>query len=149
VLRDLITRIRQARSDYDIQPRVALRLLVPAGPLYLLIDEYAEPVRRMAGLSAIEASNGEPTRRGMVRLPVEASEVMLDAGDAFDSEAARERIQRKLTATEAEAEKARSKLANPSFVERAPADVREKVASQVEDAGRQVAALRERLEALG
>jgi valyl-tRNA synthetase len=149
VLRDLITRIRQARSDYDISPGTALRLLVPAGPLFLLIDEYGEPVRRMAVLSSIEESDGATPARGMVRLPVEASEVLLDAGDAFDVAAARSRIERKLASVEAEAGKARQKLANPSFVERAPAEVRDKVASQVEDADRQAAALRERLEALG
>jgi valyl-tRNA synthetase len=149
VLRDLITRIRQARSDYDISPGTALRLLVPAGPLHLLIDEYGEAVRRMARLSGIEASDGEPGRRGMVRLPVEASEVLLDAGDAFDPDAARARIQSKLTSIEADADKGRTKLANPSFVERAPAEVRQKVESQVEDAERQAAALRERLAALG
>jgi valyl-tRNA synthetase len=149
VLRDLITRIRQARSDYDIPPGTALRLLVPAGPLHLLIDEYGEAVRRMAGLSGIEASDGDPGRRGVVRLPVEASEVLLDAGDAFDPDAARARIQRKLVGIEADADKGRAKLANPSFVERAPAEVRQKVESQVEDAERQAAALRERLAALG
>src|SRR5207247_7773523 len=84
VLRDLITRIRQARSDYDISPERKLRLLVPAGALLVLIDEYAEPVRRMARLSSIEAFQDEAPRSGVVRLPVEASEVLLDAGDAFD-----------------------------------------------------------------
>jgi valyl-tRNA synthetase len=85
----------------------------------------------------------------MVRLPVEASEVLLDPGDAFDADAARARIERKLAAAGAEAGKAREKLANPSFVQKAPPEVRQKVDLQVEQAERQAAALREQLAGLG
>jgi len=148
VLQNVITRIRRARSDYDISPGTALRLVVPAGPLALLIQEYAEPVRRMAGLSTIDVSDGETDRSAMVRLPVEASEVLLDPGDAFDAEAVRARIERKLAAAGAEAGKAREKLANPSFVQKAPPEVRQKVELQVEEAERQAAALREQLTGL-
>jgi len=148
VLQNVITRIRRARSDYDISPGTALRLVVPAGPLALLIQEYAEPVRRMAGLSTIDVSDGETDRSAMVRLPVEASEVLLDPGDAFAAEAVRARIERKLAAAGAEAGKAREKLANPSFVQKAPPEVRQKVELQVEEAERQAAALREQLTGL-
>ncbi len=84
-----------------------------------------------------------------MRLPVEASEVLLDAGAAFDAEAARERIRRKLAAARAEGEKARQKLGNPSFVEKAPPDVRAKVEAQAEEADRRGAAFTEQLEGLG
>jgi valyl-tRNA synthetase len=149
VLRDVITRIRQARSDYDIPHGAALRLVISPGPLQLLVEEYADPVRRMANLSAIETSAGRTDRLGLVRLPVEASEVLLDAGEAFDEEAARERIRRKLAAARAEGEKARLKLGNPSFVEKAPPDVRAKVEAQAEEADRREAAFSEQLEGLG
>jgi valyl-tRNA synthetase len=149
LLQNVITRIREARSDYDISPATSLRLVVPTGPLALLIEEYLEPVRRMAGLSAVDVSEGESDRRGMVRLPVEASEVLLDPGDGFDADAVRARIERKLAAAGAEAGKAREKLANPSFVQKAPPEVRQKVALQVENAERQAAALREQLAGLG
>jgi len=149
VLRDVITRIRQARSDYDIPHGTALRLVISPGPLQLLVEEYADSVRRMANLSAIETSAVRTDRRGLVRLPVEASEVLLDAGEAFDEDAARERIRRKLTAARAEGEKARLKLGNPSFVKKAPPDVRAKVEAQAEEADRREAALTEQLEGLG
>jgi valyl-tRNA synthetase len=149
VLQDVITRIRQARSDYDISPGTALRLLVPPGPLALLIQEYAEPVRRMAGLSAIDVSEAEHGRGALVRLPVEASEVLLDPGDAFDADAVRARIERKLAAVVAETAKAGAKLASPSFVQKAPPEVRRKVVLQVEEAERRAAALREQLAGLG
>jgi valyl-tRNA synthetase len=149
VLRDVITRIRQARSDYEIPHGAALRLVVSPGPLHVLIEEYADSVRRMANLSAIETSAGDTDRRGLVRLPVEASEVLLDAGASFDAESARERIRRKLAAARAEGEKAGQKLGNPSFVEKAPADVRAKVEAQAEEAERRTAAFTEQLEGLG
>jgi valyl-tRNA synthetase len=149
VLRDVITRIRQARSDYEIPQQTRLRLVVSPGPLQLLVVEYEDSVRRMANLSIIETSDDNTDRRGLVRLPVEASEVLLDAGEAFDAEAARERIRRKLAAAETDGEKARQKLGNPSFVEKAPADVRAKVEMQAEEADRRVAAFTAQLEGLG
>jgi valyl-tRNA synthetase len=103
----------------------------------------------MANLSMIETSSDGTDRRGLVRLPVEASEVLLDAGEAFDAEAARERIRRKLAAARTEGDKARQKLGNPSFLEKAPADVREKVQTQAAEADRRVAAFTQQLDGLG
>src|SRR4029077_2303950 len=117
-----------------------LRLVVSRGPLQLLVEEYQDSVRRMANLSVIETSDDVTVRKGLVRLPVEASEVLLDAVEAFDAEAARERIRRKLAAAQAEGGKARQKLGNPSFLEKAPSDVRGKVELQAAEADRRVAA---------
>jgi valyl-tRNA synthetase len=149
VLRDVITRIRQARSDYGIPQQTRLRLVVSPGPLQLLVEEYEDSVRRMANLSMIETSEDRPDRTGLVRLPVEASEVLLDAGEAFDADAARERIRRKLAAAQTEGDKARQKLGNASFLDKAPADVRSKVEMQAAEADRRVVAFTEQLEGLG
>src|SRR5262249_9615537 len=67
VLQEVITKIRQARSDYELPRQTPVGLAVPDGALRLLLAEYDEPVRRMAGLSDVATDDGV-AREGAIRL---------------------------------------------------------------------------------
>jgi valyl-tRNA synthetase len=153
LLQEVITRIRQARSDYELPPASPVGLQVPPGALQILLAEYDEPVRRMAGLSAVEVVDGDAAgTEGVddaIRLLVGASQIRLLPGAGFDPAVARKRLSRKLAAAEADRAKAAAKLDNPSFAQKAPAEVRAKVEAQVAESDRQIATLREQLAGLG
>ena len=149
LLQEVITRIRQARSDYELAPSAPIGLRVPPGGLQVLLAEYEEPVRRMAGLSAINAMTDGSDRENSIRLLVGAAEIVLEPGEGFNPAVARERLARKLAGAEADRARAAGKLSNPSFAEKAPAEVRAKVEAQVADLDRQAATLREQIAGLG
>ena len=145
--RELVTRIRQFRSDYEV--RAGLSVIVPAGPLASLIDAFRDPVTRLAGITSIEMSAGEPPREGTVRLLVGEAELFVRSGEAFDLGAVRRRLETKLATAEAELARAAGKLANPGFMGNAPEDVRRKVEQDHETLRRRVEGLRAQLEELG
>ncbi|HXY73189.1 MAG TPA: class I tRNA ligase family protein, partial [Actinomycetota bacterium] len=148
LLQEVITRIRQARSDYELPPQTPIGLAVPDGPLRLLLHEYDEPVRRMAGLSGIVVASGDADGEDTIRLLVGATQLRLQPGAGFDPAVALARLSRKLAAGEADRAKAAAKLANPAFAEKAPVEVRAKVEAQVAELDRQVESLREQLAGL-
>jgi len=148
VLQEVITKIRQARSDYELPRSTPTALLVPDGALRVLLAEYDEPVRRLAELSGIEVAPEGAGHEGAIRLLVGTAEILLVPGAGFDPAVARDRLSRKLAAAEADRAKATAKLANPSFAQKAPAEVRTKVEAQVAELDRQAATLRDQLAGL-
>jgi valyl-tRNA synthetase len=74
--------------------------------------------------------------------------VELDTAGVIDVAAERRRMEKDLAAARAEADQAQRKLANDSFVARAPADVVAKTRDRLETAQADIARLTDRLAAL-
>jgi valyl-tRNA synthetase len=138
----LVTEVRRFRSDQGLRPGQR----VPAA---------------LKGIGATPLAAHESSIRALLRLgppgqafsptaslAAEGVTVELDTAGAIDVDAERRRVDKDLAAARGEAEQTRRKLANDSFLARAPAEVVAKTRSRLEAAEAGIARLTERLAAL-
>jgi len=138
----LVTEVRRFRSDQGVRPSQQ----VPA---------------RLAGIDATPLAPHETRIRTLLRLAepgdafaptgtvhAEGVTIELNTAASLDVEAERARLAKTLAATRAELEAVGRKLANPSFVDRAPAEIVAKNRDRLTTAQREIERLTERIAAL-
>jgi valyl-tRNA synthetase len=138
----LVTEVRRFRSDQGLRP--------------------AQPVpARLAGIDATPLAPHQARIRTLLRLAepgegfaptgivhAEGVTIELNTAVGLDVEAERARLAKVLAATQAELEAVERKLANPSFVDRAPAQIVAKNRERLAAAQREIERLTERIAAL-
>jgi valyl-tRNA synthetase len=142
----LITEIRRFRSDQGLKPgqRVPARL---SGVDSAGLAGHEPAVATLARLEA----PGEGFAAGAsleVALPDGTIVVELDLSGTVDLEAERKRLAKDLAAAEKELAQTESKLGNPQFADRAPADVVAKIKARRELAAAEIQRIGARLDAL-
>jgi valyl-tRNA synthetase len=90
-------------------------------------------MRRLARCADIEIAVG-PAPRGAIQVVVDEATYALPLAGVVDLEQERRRLDRELAKAAAELERFDRKLANPQFVERAPAEVVEEQRARRADA---------------
>jgi valyl-tRNA synthetase len=118
-LRSMIDACRALRGEMGVSPAERMPLVV-AGPRERAAG-YAPYLQALAKLSAVELADALPADSIAPVQVVGDFRLMLKV--EIDVAAERERLDREIARVEAEAVKARGKLSNASFVERAPAAV--------------------------
>lgn len=142
----LVTEIRRFRADQGVKPgqRVGARL---SGPGFAELDGHAESIRTLTRLSA--SSDGFAASTSIeVGLSAGVATVELDLTGAIDIVAERKRLDKDLSAARKELEQTEKKLANGSFVAKAPAEVVETMRARRQDAQREIERITSRLDAL-
>lgn len=147
---ELITKLRNIRSTFNLSPTVPLRLRIapasaPARELLLSSDSH---IRRLARMEEIELVETLGQTRQAARAVVAAGEMAVSLEGLIDFDKERERLQKELARMEAEQAGLDKRLANPDFVSRAAAEV---VASSRERSAEltdQITRLRAMVEAL-
>jgi valyl-tRNA synthetase len=138
----LVTQVRRFRSDQGLrpaQPVPAVLTGIETTPLA------AHEAQIRALLKLTPAGDGfAPT----ASVQAQGVTVELDTAAGLDVGAERKRAQKDLATAQADIEAAARKLGNPSFIERAPADVVAKNQARLAAAQEEVARLTERLAAL-
>jgi valyl-tRNA synthetase len=138
----LVTQVRRFRSDQGLRP--------------------SQPVPAMlAGIEATPLAGHEAAVRSLLRLAApgeafaptasvqaEGVTVRLDTAAAIDVAAERRRLEKDLAAARADLAQTERKLANPSFVERAPEAVVARSRDRLADAQAEIGRLEQRLAAL-
>ena len=119
---DAITAIRARRSEMNVPPsRKAQVFIVTKYP-----DSFPESTHafftRMASASAVSVVDSFADE-GAVQIITDAATIYIPLADMVDFEAERKRLNAELTSMENEIKRAESKLANESFVARAPQQV--------------------------
>ncbi|MBQ7940373.1 MAG: class I tRNA ligase family protein, partial [Clostridia bacterium] len=119
---DAITAIRARRSEMNVPPsRKAQVFIVTKYP-----DSFPESTHafftRMASASAVSVVDSFADE-GAVQIITDAATIYIPLSDMVDFEAERKRLNAELTSMENEIKRAESKLANESFVARAPQQV--------------------------
>src|SRR5699024_7431675 len=145
-VRRLITEVRRFRADQGLKPgqRVATRL---SGQGADAVAVHEQAVRSLANLDEPAESFATTTALeiGLDHGPVM---VELDLSGAIDVVAERARLDKDLTAAQKELEQTRSKLDNENFVNKAPAEVVEKIRTRREAAQAEIDRIHARLATL-
>jgi valyl-tRNA synthetase len=119
-----ISALRAARSELDVPPAAKLKLVVrDASPVTgARLAEHREALLRLARLAEIETSQ-EPVLRGSLQVVVDEATFAVPLAGVIDLEQERQRLDRELAKAREELARFDQKLANPKFLDRAPADV--------------------------
>jgi len=138
----LVTEIRRFRSDQGLRPGQRVPAALAGLPASALAGQEAS-VRALLRLG-----DPGPGFRPTASIVAEGVTVELDTAGAIDVAAERRRMEKDLAAARAEAGQAERKLANDSFLARAPAEVVAKTRDRLDAAQADIARLTGRLAAL-
>ncbi|HEY2551965.1 MAG TPA: valine--tRNA ligase, partial [Streptosporangiaceae bacterium] len=138
----LVTEVRRFRSDQGLRPAQP----VPASLTGIEATPLAVHEASIRALLRLTPPDGSFTPTASVQ--AEAVTVELDTAAAIDVVAERRRLEKDLAAARAEVETVERKLANPAFVERAPAAVVAKSRDRLAAARADIERLVQRLAAL-
>jgi valyl-tRNA synthetase len=145
----LVTGLRAARSELGVPAAARLSLQVrDAGPDTLArLERHGEAIRRLARCADIELATGAAPS-GAIQVVVDEATYVLPMAGVVDLEQERRRLDRELAKAAAELARFDQKLANPQFLDRAPAEVVEEQRArraEAEQTRQQLAAARARI----
>jgi valyl-tRNA synthetase len=123
-LQEAIVALRRFRAEHRVPTGSRPRLVVvPAGEAQAgLFRAEADSVRRLARLEAVEVGSTPPAVP-TAKLLAAGAELYLPLEGLLDLDEERARLDRELATLGAERDRAKAKLANPDFLEKAPAPV--------------------------
>jgi len=151
LLREIVRGIRNIRNESNVEPGRWIDVTVVAGDRTEALAEQAATISRLARVAPerlqIEPAIGAPPADAAAFV-VGGVEVYLPLAGMVNLDEERTRLAKELERVEADAERRRGKLANTSFVERAPAPVVQKERDALAASEATAAKLRERLAAL-
>ena len=133
-LQAFILGVRRVRAEYDIEPLKRLPVLVEGGTEeeHAWLESSARLIAQLARTEAPEPVAGH-TEQAATALAGSMT-LKIPLSDLIDREAEAQRLEKELTRLVGEVVRAEQKLANPAFVERAPATVVEKERAKLEEA---------------
>jgi valyl-tRNA synthetase len=144
-LRDFVLGVRRIRAEYDLEPARRLALHVRDGSTqeHLWLGEYHAIIEQLARTevpSTAAIADGESATAIAGNMTI-----LVPLSNLIDKAAERERLGKELERLQGEIERAQAKLANASFVERAPAEVVAKQRARLAEAEAASAKLGEQL----
>ena len=147
VLQDLVTQTHRFRSQNGIAPSTRFELAVASGEREL-IESQRELVSSLAGLSDVRCVDVIEEREGTSTIQLSTGQAQVELAGLIDVEAELARLRKELTKAQEDLAKVEGKLANASFVERAPADVVQRERDRQAELGETIVQLEERIRAL-
>ncbi|MEZ5170279.1 MAG: valine--tRNA ligase [Acidimicrobiia bacterium] len=126
VVIEVVSAVRRFRSEHNVSPAKRFTAFVhPAGPAEAGAIRALKPaVEALGGLGELVIDVEErPARTGEQRIVADGADVVIPFEGLIDLEAARSQLDRQMEKLDKEKSQVEKKLANESFVERAPADV--------------------------
>jgi valyl-tRNA synthetase len=148
---DLISRVRNIRSELNVKPGDRVRVLVGAGEETLrnMFAANRDQIARLARASEINISERLDAPRASARAVLSGgAEVAVPLEGLIDFEQERERLAREREKLQKEAAKLEAQLGNPQFAERAPAEKVNETRERLADIAQRTTALQQMAEAL-
>jgi valyl-tRNA synthetase len=120
----LVSSVRAARSELGVPAgaRLSLQAREASPATQARLRRHDEAIRRLARSASIEIATG-PVPDGAVQVLVDEATYALPLAGVIDLEQERRRLDRELAKIATDLERFDQKLANPNFLERAPAQV--------------------------
>ena len=148
---DLISRVRNIRSEMNIKPGERIRVLVgaPDPKLREVFVAAREQIARIVRAGEVSVSDQLNAPRASARaVLVGGAELAVPLEGLIDFEQERQRLRREQEKLRAEATKLETQLNNPNFVERAPAERVSEVRDRIADIAQRSSQLQQTVENL-
>jgi len=145
---DVIRAVRNIRAEFNVEPARHVEAYVIADAACSTLATSEPLIVALARVQPLHivSQPGDAPQEAVVTAVLKDSQVVLPMGGMFDLEAERGRLQKQITAAEADVERLRSKLANQEFLAKAPAAVVDKEKEKLEAARARSEGLRQRLQ---
>src|SRR5438874_6259770 len=146
---DLISRVRNIRSEMNIKPSDRIQLMIAAKPdLRPVFAASSDQIARLTRAADVSI-NGSAAPKAAARAVLSGgAEVAVPLEGLIDFAQERARLSREKEKLQKEAAKLEAQLANADFVSRAPAEKVEELRARVADIAQRTQALDQMLEAL-
>jgi valyl-tRNA synthetase len=141
---DLITRVRNIRSEMQIKPSEPIPVLIgaPDEKLRAVYSANTNQITRLLRASEVSISNQLAAPRASARaILAGGAEVAVPLAGLIDFAQEQQRLSKEKEKLAAEATKLEAQLANPQFAERAPAEKVEEVRARIADIAQRAAQL--------
>jgi valyl-tRNA synthetase len=148
---DLISRVRNIRSELNVKPGDRVRVLIGVSDEKLrdVFEAARDQIARLARASEISIRDGLDAPRASARAVLAGgAEVAVPLEGLIDFAQERERLGREREKLQKEAAKLEAQLANPQFSERAPAEKVQETRERLADIAQRTAAFQQMAEAL-
>jgi valyl-tRNA synthetase len=145
LLQTIVVEIRRFRHEHHIPPRQRLDVIVADGPASSVATRYADELKALALLGDVSVG-AQP--EGWSRVVTGATEVYLPLAGTVDLDAERTRLAREIDEATKLADRARAKLDNPNFTEKAAPEIVAKTRAQLTEHTERAERLRAQLDEL-
>ncbi len=148
---DLISRVRNIRSEMNIKPSEPVPLLIksPDERLRSVFSANANQISRLVRASEVSINSQLDAPRASARaVLVGGAEVSVPLAGLIDFAQERQRLRKEQEKLLAESSKLEAQLANPQFAERAPAEKVDEVRARIADIAQRTAQLEQTIDNL-
>jgi valyl-tRNA synthetase len=125
---EVVSGVRTIRAELNVPQKARPEVLVRTADSGLseLLRHKVQAFQSLAGTDALQVGEDLRAPAGSARQILTDAELFVPLAELIDVDAERSRLHRELDQVLTDLERAESKLADPSFLKRAPADVVEK-----------------------
>jgi valyl-tRNA synthetase len=132
-LMEFIGKIRQVRSEMNIEPSKKVKVYVRGHADSALLQEHETEIFQLARLEKMEFVADMPSGMHLARGILKDCEIGIDLTGVLDINAEIERLKKELKKIEVDLQQAQKKLDNENFVKNAPAEVVEEQKTKFAD----------------
>ncbi|WP_428102755.1 valine--tRNA ligase [Candidatus Rariloculus sp.] len=149
-IQGFIVGVRQIRGEMNISRVLTLpvRLAGAAASDRQRLVEHESYLQRLAGIGTIESVDSDEDAPGSATALLGEMRILVPLAGLIDVEAERKRLSKQLDRVRSDVDKARRKLANPNFVDKAPPDIVARERARVDEFGLQADQLERQLQRL-
>lgn len=124
LIMDAIKAVRARRSEMNVPPSKKAHLTVATGEgeIFALGIPFLKKLAYASEVEIVPAGDA-PDAAGKVAVVTHAAQLFIPLGELVDLEKEKQRVEKELKKQSAELDKLNTKLANPGFVNKAPAHV--------------------------
>lgn len=123
LIQELITTIRSLRAENAVEPARKINATVYAGKSLKFLEAKKESIKRMARIENLNLQAKGPKPDRSIWKYVNGLDIYLPVDDLFDIKKEAERLKKRLSETQNKMASLKSRLENPNFVEKAPAEL--------------------------
>jgi len=129
ILMNVITGIRNVRGEMNLAPSLSLQVMIQSedGPTREIIETHRDLVINLARLKGLTVENAGQRPKSSATAVVNNASVFVDLEGIIDFDKETQRLEKEINKLDIELTKVGKKLENEGFLNKAPADVVEKV----------------------
>jgi valyl-tRNA synthetase len=148
-LMEFIGKIRQVRTEMNIDPGKKLTIFVKGEPVRNLVQAHEREVLLLSRCQKIEFVSEFPAGRQLARGVTRDSEIAIDLAGILDLQIEKDRLEKELKKILTDLSQVQKKLANENFMRNAPAEIVEEQKAKFEELTSRKIRTEEHLQTLG